>query len=207
MDGLGHQLLARAGVAADEHRDVEVRHPADIGPHPHHGRAIAHQAEIAGLGLLGRRVLVQQQEDAARELDEHPVLQLLGRDVSLLSQLHLVDGDPGPALAAGDVDPAIGGAAQAKRIPADAFLAQRCARWHAWRREAGRQARDLDVMSRNQQLFHEQAFAHASQPGMVQDGEGRDRGHGDRCCSVPGVIVFARELRGGLIHIRGHRCA
>ena len=56
VDGPGHQLLARAGLAGDEHREALVGDPADGLVHLLHGRAVADDG-------FTRWVVVRQRPD------------------------------------------------------------------------------------------------------------------------------------------------
>ena len=54
VQAAGHQLLAGAGLAAQQHRDVERRQPADLAAQAANPVALPHQAEVRWL-VLGRR--------------------------------------------------------------------------------------------------------------------------------------------------------
>ena len=59
MDGAGHQLLAGAGFAGQQHADRVVQHFADQLINAAHRRAVANQAIAAGAGCAdhGNRLL------------------------------------------------------------------------------------------------------------------------------------------------------
>jgi hypothetical protein len=57
VDLVGHELLARAALAGDEHRGVAARDLADRLAQPSHRGAVAHQA-LGGVAIVGRAAQV-----------------------------------------------------------------------------------------------------------------------------------------------------
>ncbi len=92
VDGAGHQLLAGAALAGDEHRDGRGGGPADRLPHPEHARALADERGVAlarragGGGGDGGRL-----HRAAKGVEERVEVEGLG-DVVERPELHRVDG-------------------------------------------------------------------------------------------------------------------
>src|SRR6185437_8657457 len=81
VDRARHQLLARAGLAADEDWHVHRRDAADLAPHAVHPGALAHQAERVAAGQVRDARAVEHEDDAPAEPEHGAAVEILGRQI------------------------------------------------------------------------------------------------------------------------------
>ncbi len=197
VDGAGHQLLAGAGLAAEQHGDLEVGHPADLVPHPLEPLALADQPEpLGGIGGQQRRQRVQQQDHPVGELEDHPSLDLLRGERARLRDQHPLRHQAGAAPADGEGDGALRLAGDQQGGTADAAVQQRPGAGAVRRLEGGIQAGERDRPAGGQ-AAEDRPLAGPADVGMVED---RQRGMANPRASAPltrgGEVVPNRLLDG-----------
>ncbi len=137
VDGTRHELLARAGLAAHQHRHVEVGDAADLVAQPHDPFVFADQVGV-GRGRAGdRRRLVQEKHDAIGELEDDAATDLRGGEIALGGNHDSFDRDAGPALAGLQPQGAGRRGFQTQRAAAQVGIAQRARLVTPRRREVG----------------------------------------------------------------------
>jgi hypothetical protein len=193
VNGPRHQLLAGAGLAAQEHRRPETAGPPDGAAQVDHGGARAGQS--LGLGLVRRRNRqeVEEERDPLGEDQRHAALEV-GRQehVGRRDAEHFEPAAPGIGGDPGRPRPVAGG--EEDRAAAEVEVGQRPRRAPSGRREQRRPPRQLDREAGGERR-QEDALAHAAGLRMRQDGQRRDlKLHRRR--------LAARGRHGGGVHLR-----
>jgi hypothetical protein len=140
VNGHGHELLAGAGLAAQQDRRGHRRDPPDLAAQEDHGGAVAGQAEALGLARQDGRQEVEEQRHAIGEQDDDAAFDFGGRDLVLRTSPEEIDPaaaglrcepDRARLIAGGEVDraPAQMGIGQRTR----ALLAGLCEQWRETR--------------------------------------------------------------------------
>jgi hypothetical protein len=141
VQGAGDQLLAGAGLAAQEHRHVEAGDALDLAAQDDHGRALADEAEIRCSGRAHGIEPGEQEDDPIGEEKDHAPLQALRRHLQLIRDRLAVRHDRGAALAADHAHAARRPGQQPEGPAAQVRIAKRAQSAAARLRESGLAAR------------------------------------------------------------------
>ncbi len=124
-----HELLARARLAPQQHRHVEIGHAAHVPAHRGELVALADQAQPGGrFGREAAAQPVEQQDDVASQLQHHAPLDIGRGERPGICERYAIDLHPRPASRLRQHDPSLGRGLEPQRLAADVPVFQRPSR-------------------------------------------------------------------------------
>ena len=193
MDGVGDELLAGAGLAAEQHRHLEVGDAADLVADALEPLALADQSEAADRAQRQDRQRVQQQDDAVGELEDDPALDLLRREGAALHDHHAVRHQARAEPFGGKADPTLLVHGDEERRTADATVEQRPGPSLIRGFEPGLEAGERKVASRHQSA-EDDPLANPLNVGVVDDRQRGVAGPGAPASIAGGKVIPYRLL-------------